>query len=99
MLFITKKYIFLILKLIWYGFLVSWGLGLLFFYIIYKLLFGVSRVADTVQNTRDYLYSEQDDILIRKYETGDFKTKEELKEEAEKIIERRERKRKEGKFW
>ena len=96
-----KKYIFLILKLIWYGFLVSWGLGLLFFYIIYKLLFGVSKVADTVQNTRDYLYSEQDDILLRKYETGDFKTKEELKEEEEKIIERRERKRKrkEGKFW
>ena len=58
----------------------------------------MSKVADTVQNTRDYLYSEQDDFLLRKYETGDFKTKEELKEEAEKIIERRERKRKEGKF-
>ena len=51
----------------------------------------MSKVADTVQNTRDYFYFE--------YETGDFKTKEELKEEAEKIIERRERKRKEGKFW
>ena len=46
MLFITKKYLFLILKLVWYGFLASWGSGILFFYIIYKILFSVSKAAD-----------------------------------------------------
>lgn len=94
-----KKYVFLILKLIGYVFLASWGLGLLFFYIIYKLLFGVSKVADKVQDTRDYLYYEQDNITIQQYETGDYKTKEELKEKVEEIIKRREKRKKQGKFW
>ena len=96
--FITKKYILLILKLIWYGFLASWGLGILFFYIIYKLLFGVSKISDTIRNAKDYLYFEEDDTILHKYETGDIKTQEELKEKAEKIIKKKEKRRKEGKF-
>ena len=32
-----KKYVMLILKLIWYGFLMTYGLGFLFFYILYQL--------------------------------------------------------------
>jgi hypothetical protein len=94
-----KKYVMLILKLIWYGFLMTYGLGFLFFYILYKLLFGVSKVADTVQNTRDYFYKEQDDITLNQYETGDYETKEKLREEAENISQRRKNRQKNGKFW
>lgn len=45
------------------------------------------------------MYSEQDDIMIQQYETGNYEIKEELKEEVEKILKRRERRENQGKFW
>ena len=65
---------------------------------MYKLLFGVSKISDTIRNAKNYLYFEEDDTILHKYETGDIKTQEELKEKAEKIIKKKEKRRKEGKF-